>query len=99
MKLKNFFVNFQNPWTLRVSGMGGYTSNCEKKSKSLHPTDQPLHPPPPPASTATVHREKGGGEEISNFFSVLFNPEMGGVKIQILPSPRLPLAAGGGGGF
>jgi len=32
------FCQFPNPWTLRVSGMGGYTSNCEKKSKSLHPT-------------------------------------------------------------
>jgi hypothetical protein len=30
-----------NPWTLRVSGMGGYTSKCEKKSKSLHPTPHP----------------------------------------------------------
>jgi hypothetical protein len=38
MKLKNFFCQFPNPWTLRVSGMGGYTSKCEKKSKSLHPT-------------------------------------------------------------
>ena len=37
MKLKNFFCQFPNPWTLRVSGMGGYTSKCEKKSKSLHP--------------------------------------------------------------
>jgi hypothetical protein len=37
MKLKNFFCQFPNPWTLRVSGMGGYTSNCEKKAKSLHP--------------------------------------------------------------
>jgi hypothetical protein len=25
-----------------VSGMGGYTSKCEKKSKSLHPTVQLL---------------------------------------------------------
>jgi hypothetical protein len=32
MKLKNFFCQFPNPWTLRVSGMGGYTSKCEKKS-------------------------------------------------------------------
>ena len=38
MKLKNFFCQFPNPWTLRVSGMGGYASKCEKKSKSLHPT-------------------------------------------------------------
>jgi hypothetical protein len=38
MKLKNFFCQFPNPWTLRVSGMGGYTSKCEKKSKSLHPS-------------------------------------------------------------
>jgi hypothetical protein len=29
-------------WTLRVSGMGGYTSKCEKKSKSLHPKPQVL---------------------------------------------------------
>ena len=36
MKLKNFFCQFPNPWALRVSGMGGYTSKCEKKSKSLH---------------------------------------------------------------
>ncbi len=32
-----FFCQFPNPWTLRVSGMGGYTSKCEKESKSLHP--------------------------------------------------------------
>jgi hypothetical protein len=38
MKLKNFFCQFPNPWTLRVSGMGGYASKCEKKSKSLHPS-------------------------------------------------------------
>jgi hypothetical protein len=37
MKFKNIFGHFPNPWTLRVSGMGGYTSKCEKKSKSLHP--------------------------------------------------------------
>jgi hypothetical protein len=36
--LKIFFCHFPNPWTLRVSGMVGYTSKCEKKSKSLHPT-------------------------------------------------------------
>ncbi len=30
MKLKFFFCQFQNPWALRVSGMGGYTSKCEK---------------------------------------------------------------------
>ena len=30
MKLKFFFCQFPNPWTLRVSGMGGYTSKCEK---------------------------------------------------------------------
>ena len=42
MKLKNFFCQFPNPWTLRVSGMGGYTSKCEKKSKSLHPSAYPL---------------------------------------------------------
>ena len=38
MKLKFFFCQFPNPWTLRVSGMGGYTSKCEQKSKSLHPS-------------------------------------------------------------
>ncbi len=35
-----FFCPFPNPWALKVSGMGGYTSKCEKKSKSLHPTVQ-----------------------------------------------------------
>jgi hypothetical protein len=25
-----FFCQFPNPWTLRVSGMGCYTSKCEK---------------------------------------------------------------------
>jgi hypothetical protein len=40
MKLKKNFCQFPNPWTLRVSGMGGYTSKCEKKSKSLHPIVQ-----------------------------------------------------------
>jgi hypothetical protein len=38
MKLKKFFCQIPNPWALRVSGMGGYTSKCEKMSKSLHPT-------------------------------------------------------------
>jgi hypothetical protein len=28
--LKNFFCQFPNPWALRVSGMGCYTSKCEK---------------------------------------------------------------------
>jgi hypothetical protein len=37
-EVENYFCQFPNPWTLRVSGMGGYTSKCEKKSKSLHPT-------------------------------------------------------------
>ncbi len=46
MKLKNFFCQFPNPWTLRVSGMGGYTSKCEKKSKSLHPTVECWPQPP-----------------------------------------------------
>ncbi len=26
----NFFCQFPNPWTLRVSGMGCYTSKCKK---------------------------------------------------------------------
>ncbi len=30
MQLKIFFCQFPNPWTLRVSGMGCYTSKCEK---------------------------------------------------------------------
>jgi hypothetical protein len=40
-EVKNFFCQFPNPWALRVSGMGGYTSKCEKMSKSLHPSTQP----------------------------------------------------------
>ncbi len=39
-KKRIFFGQFPNPWALRVSGMGGYTSKCEKKSKSLHPSIQ-----------------------------------------------------------
>ncbi len=29
-EVENFFYQFPNPWALRVSGMGGYTSKCEK---------------------------------------------------------------------
>ncbi len=29
-EVENFFFQFPNPWALRVSGMGGYTSKCEK---------------------------------------------------------------------
>jgi hypothetical protein len=39
-EVEKFFCQFPNPWALRVSGMGGYTSKCEKKSKSLHPNLQ-----------------------------------------------------------
>ncbi len=42
MKLKKFLCQFPNPWALRVSGMVGYTSKCEKKSKSLHPSAQQI---------------------------------------------------------
>jgi hypothetical protein len=42
-KVEIFICQFPNPWALRVSGMGGYTSKCEKKSKSLHPTVQCTH--------------------------------------------------------
>jgi hypothetical protein len=44
-EVENFFCQFPNPWALRVSGMGGYTSKCEKKSKSLHPTEQSIIDP------------------------------------------------------
>jgi hypothetical protein len=30
LKLKKFFCQFPNLWALRVSGMGGYSSKCEK---------------------------------------------------------------------
>ncbi len=40
MKLTNFFCQFPNPLAPRVSRMGGYTSKCEKKSKSLHPNSE-----------------------------------------------------------
>jgi hypothetical protein len=46
MKLKIFFCQFPNPWTLRVSGMVGYTSKCEKKTKSLHPSDHAIQKRP-----------------------------------------------------
>ena len=29
-EVENFFCQFPNPWALRVSEMGGYTSKCEK---------------------------------------------------------------------
>jgi hypothetical protein len=29
-EVENFFCQFPNPWALRVSGMGCYTSKCEK---------------------------------------------------------------------
>jgi hypothetical protein len=29
-EVKKFFCHFPNPWALRVSGMGCYTSKCEK---------------------------------------------------------------------
>jgi hypothetical protein len=29
-EVESFFCQFPNPWALRVSGMGGYTSKCEK---------------------------------------------------------------------
>ncbi len=54
MKLKNFFSQFPNPWALRVSGMGGYTSKCEKKSKSLHPNKHPTHPHQRPLKAAYI---------------------------------------------
>jgi hypothetical protein len=37
MKLKKIVCHFPNPWTLRVSGMGGYTSKCGKKVKITAP--------------------------------------------------------------
>jgi hypothetical protein len=36
-EVEHFFCQFPNPWALRVSGMGFYTSKCEKNTKSLHP--------------------------------------------------------------
>ncbi len=37
-EVESFFCHFLNPWALRLSGMGCYTSKkCEKKPKSLHP--------------------------------------------------------------
>ncbi len=55
MKLKIFFCQFPNPWTLRVSGIGGYTSKCEKKSKSLHPNVQHCSCNVHPGSQRTTH--------------------------------------------
>jgi hypothetical protein len=37
MKLKFFFCQLPNPWALRVSGMGCYTSKCEEKNKITAP--------------------------------------------------------------
>ncbi len=45
MKLNIFFCQFPNPWTLRVSGMGCYTSKCEKSQNhcTLTPIHRPVH--------------------------------------------------------
>ncbi len=58
MKFKNFFCHFPNPWTLRVSGMGSYTSKCEKKSKSLHPNahDWSIHRKIPGFHSLNIHK-------------------------------------------
>ncbi len=65
MKLKIFFCQFPNPWTLRVSGMGGYTSKCEKKSKSLHPITQPFTTwPRPLESTHSPYAESTQNETL-----------------------------------
>ncbi len=45
MKVKNFFCQFPNPWVLRVSGMGCFTSKCA-----------PLRPPPPPQHLGSYTR-------------------------------------------
>jgi hypothetical protein len=37
-EVERIFLPISKSLALRVSGMGGYTSKCEKKSKSLHPT-------------------------------------------------------------
>ncbi len=42
MKLKIFFCQFPNPWTFRVSGMGGYTSKCEKSQNHCTLMRRPL---------------------------------------------------------
>ncbi len=62
MKLKKIFCQFPNPWTLRVSGMGGYNSKCEKKSKSLHPTVHCLPSSDQWAHYRMVHCYKPEGE-------------------------------------
>ncbi len=41
-EVENFFCQFPNPWALRVSGMGGYTSKCEKSQNHCTPTVQLL---------------------------------------------------------
>jgi len=41
-EVEKIFWPISNPWTLRVSGIGCYTSKCEKNSKSLHPSAHPL---------------------------------------------------------
>ncbi len=40
-EVENFFSQFPNPWTLRVSGMGGYTSKCEKSQNHCTLMDTP----------------------------------------------------------
>ncbi len=54
MKLKIFFCQFPNPWALRVSGMGGYTSKCEKSKNHCTLLYSIL-----------IHRELGEGERFT----------------------------------
>ncbi len=43
-EVEKFFLPISKSlaWALRVSGMGGYTSKCEKMSKSLHPNGEAI---------------------------------------------------------
>ncbi len=67
----------ENPWTLRVSGMGGYTSKCEKKSKSLHPN---VH-----FSSLSLMRWLGQKGQLVNWPKIRWNPERLSLKLPVAP--------------
>jgi hypothetical protein len=59
MKLKKFFGPFPNPWALRVSGLGGYTSKCEKNQNHctlVYSCTQLLRPRTPPPHLGSYTR-------------------------------------------
>jgi hypothetical protein len=83
MKLKIFLCQFPNPLTLRVSGMGGYTSKWEKSQNHCtlvcSTTVCPVHNFPPPSELLVCyqpHRQEvmPGQKSIYETFLAMTDP-------------------------